>query len=203
MSSLTLELITLKILKAIMRKLLYFLSVTCVVLFFFYVILPSPPTPPALTGSLKSTEEGDTVQIPGVSAYFSQHDRAYVTNYYQENFDKLSFLGIKLPSFRLNHPPEYARTKIRDQIQTHFLEEVVHPFRETLFINGWEPEIAYKDNPQSINKYRIIVNDTLYISKTTLRPFYSSALVRIINFFGILISFYVVYVLTKKIVFSK
>lgn len=182
-----------------MKKISLILFFVLNVVFLIYLLLPSPPLPPPLPDSLKSTEPGDTVQISGVVAYFSQYDRAYVTAYYQDSFDKLPILGIKLPSYRLNHPPEFAREKIRDQIQTGFLEEVVHPFRESLFINGFQPEIDYKNNPQSLNKYRLIVDGKLYVSKTTLRPFYSSLQARITNYFLILTSFVIIYQLIKKI----
>ena len=39
---------------------------------------------------------------------------------------------------RLNYPPEDAQTLIRDQTQATFLEEIVHPMRESLFIAGNE-----------------------------------------------------------------
>ena len=45
-----------------------------------------------------------------------------------------------MPAFRLNYPPEEARTIIRDQTRSTFLEEIVHPLRESVFINGFEPK---------------------------------------------------------------
>lgn len=38
----------------------------------------------------------------------------------------------------LNYPPEDAQTLIRDQTKATFLEEVVHPMRESIFIAGNE-----------------------------------------------------------------
>jgi hypothetical protein len=40
----------------------------------------------------------------------------------------------------LNYPPEEAQTIIRDQTRSTFLEELVHPFRESIYINGFEPK---------------------------------------------------------------
>lgn len=44
-----------------------------------------------------------------------------------------------MPTYRLNYPPEEAQTLIRDQARSTFLEEIVHPFRESIFVNGFEP----------------------------------------------------------------
>jgi len=41
---------------------------------------------------------------------------------------------------RLNYPPEEAQTIIRDQTKATFLEEIVHPMRESIFIAGNELE---------------------------------------------------------------
>ena len=42
--------------------------------------------------------------------------------------------------YRLNYPPEESATLIRDQTHSTFLEEIVHPFRESIFISGYEPK---------------------------------------------------------------
>jgi hypothetical protein len=39
---------------------------------------------------------------------------------------------------RLNYPPEDAQTLIRDQTKATYLEEIVHPMRESLFVAGNE-----------------------------------------------------------------
>jgi len=187
----------------IVKKAFFLISIIFVFLFLIYLLLPSPTTIPPLPDSVKSTESGDTVQIPGVSAYFSQQKRDFVTKYYQDNFDKVSFLGLKLPSYRLNHPPELSHEKIRDNLLSSYFEEVVHPFRESLFINGWEPDVFFKGNKSAISRYVMIVDDQNYFSKTTLRPFYSNPILRVINFFGILASVFILYFLIKRIVFQK
>lgn len=40
---------------------------------------------------------------------------------------------------RLNYPPEMAQILIRDQTKSSYLEEIVHPFRESLYVNGFRP----------------------------------------------------------------
>jgi len=54
-------------------------------------------------------------------------------------------LNVSLPTYRLNYPPEEAQVIIRDQTKSTFLEEIVHPFRESFYINGYEPK-----EPQNI-----------------------------------------------------
>lgn len=51
-----------------------------------------------------------------------------------------------MPTLLFNYPPENARTLIRDQTDSTFLQELVHPFRESWYINGYEPKI-YLDRP--------------------------------------------------------
>ena len=163
--------------------------------------MPSPSVP-SLPDSLKSTEPGDTVQVPRVSAYYSQYDRKFLTKYYQDKFS-LKILGITFPTYRLNHPPEVAREKFRSGIETYYLEEVVIPLRETLFINGWEPDIFYENNPGKKVSEALVIDGKRYSSKTTLRPFYSTFSARMVNFIGIVVSLIILYFLTKKIIFDK
>lgn len=171
----------------------------CLILFLLYLLLPSQGVQ-ALPDSFKSTEPGDTVQIPGVSAYYSQLDRKFVTKYYQDQFSP-QFFGIKVPTYRINHQVEFAREKFRSGIQSSYLEEVVVPFRESLFINGWEPEVYLSG--EAVNKEIMVVEGTKYFSKTTLRPFYASIPAKIANFFGIIISALITYRLLRRIIVEK
>ena len=105
----------------------------------FYLVLPEPVIP-NLTPALKSTEPGDTVQMPGVWAYYTDLSREEVVAFYQQAFAKSPFLKIPLINYRLNHPPEYARETIIDTLKNNFYEELVHPLRGSLFIGGWVPK---------------------------------------------------------------
>ena len=104
-----------------------------------YLVLPEPVIP-NLPGALKSIEPGDTTQIPGIWAYYTNLSRREAIDFYKEAFSKSSFLKIPLPTYILNHPPEYARETIRATQQSNFYEEIVHPLRESLFVNGWIPK---------------------------------------------------------------
>jgi hypothetical protein len=83
-----------------------------------YLVWPGPNSIsniPPLPDSLKSDEPGDTTQNKDISAYFSNHRRKAVTDFYAENFAYMNILGIKIPPIKMNHPPEEAFTYIRDQ----------------------------------------------------------------------------------------
>jgi len=169
---------------------------------FVYLVLPVSNVPP-LPNSQKSEEPGDTVQVPRVSAYYTNLKRAEVTDFYKKYFSKSSFLGLPLPVITLNHPPEYGRIVIRDQILSSYLEEYVHPLRDSLYVNGWEPDVYFKDNPGARNQFQNLVGETRYFSKVTLRPFYSSIVARIGIFITIFILFFLFYILFRRIVSSR
>lgn len=140
-----------------------------------YLLLPTPVLP-TLPDSLKSTEPGDTWQNPDQSAYFSQMDRAEVLDFYQKNFTPQLF-GIHFPNYRLNYRPEDTATYIRKYIDSYYLEEVVNPMRESLFINGWTPSKSPTLEPLSEKArqtYTIVVDGQTYFSKITIKPYYSN-----------------------------
>jgi len=104
-----------------------------------YVLLPNPDFPEPPPDSVQSGELADT-ETPFRRAYFTDFTRNEVLEHYQAQFRKSELLGIPLPVFRLNYPPEESQTLIRDQTRSTFLEEIVHPGRESLFVNGFEPK---------------------------------------------------------------
>jgi len=109
------------------------------IIFLAYLSLPNPEFPTVPPDALQSDEPGDT-ETPLRRAYFTNLNRDEVMQHYKNEFKGSSFLGIYLPTYRLNYPPEEAQTIIRDQTRSTFLEEIVHPFRESIFINGFEPK---------------------------------------------------------------
>lgn len=134
----------------------------------FYLLLPSPPPLPPLPDSLKSVEPGDTVQIPGVSAYYSDHDRQTIISFYEQSFKKSAFMGIPLPTFRINHPPEKSKQVYVDTMRSYYLEEIVHPFKESLYVNGFEWESDVFTRPDKRIKNKLMVGDQIFKSKVTL-----------------------------------
>lgn len=135
-----------------------------------YLLLPGPKLPPPdLPESLKSTEPGDTIQLKNVSAYFTDKSRQEVLDFYTNYFSHSLFFNIPLLTYRLNHPPEYAREIIRDTTMTYYLEEIVHPLHGSLFVNGfeWENDVFTPKEMRAQNAIK--VGGKIWKSKITLR----------------------------------
>lgn len=114
-------------------------------LIYISFLTPAFPIPPS--DSVQSTEPGDSEAVSVRRAYFTNFTRSEVLEYYENQLRKVSLFGINipLPTYRLNYPPEDAQTLIRDQTRSTFLEEIVHPLRESFFVNGFEPKVAKDD----------------------------------------------------------
>lgn len=138
--------------------------------FIFYLLLPNPEFPKAPPDALQSGEPADT-ETPLRQAYFTNFSRKEVMHYFQSQMQKNHFLGMPLPAYSLNYPPEEAKTIIRDQTRSTFLEEIVHPFRESLFVNGFEA----KDE-----KDTIFIGGQVWKQKITVRFVPSNVLARIL-----------------------
>lgn len=126
-----------------MNKFLKIVGVIFSALFLFYLVLPGPDFPAPPPDAVQSQEKADQ-ETSLRRAYFTNLPRQEVVNYYREAFGK-SVFDLTLPSVRLNYPPEEAQERIRDQTRSTFLEEIVHPFRESFYINGFEPKNAKDD----------------------------------------------------------
>lgn len=139
----------------------------------------------ALPNSIKSTLSGDTVQFPNVSGYFSNHFRDFVVYFYVKNYQDSTHFPF--PPLRLNHPPEYSWTVINVNTDTTFLEELVYPLRDSLFVNGFE---TYRPNGTKVfwGGPRLMADDKEWAAKTTLRFYSSNFLIKIIVWLGIIIS---------------
>lgn len=153
-----------------------------------YLVFPGP-TIPDLEPALRSTEPGDTWQIPGVWAFYTDLSRREAIDFFEKAFSRSSFLGIPLPTFRLNHPPEYARETIRDTLASNFYEELIHPLRESLFISGWIPgeDKAYLAQSKDPITYFLIEGDR-YNAKITLYHVESPVWARLLVWTGIIAS---------------
>lgn len=135
-----------------------------------YLAYPLPKTPD-LYHSIKSTEPGDTTQLKNVKAFYNNLQRADVIDFYVKNYQNKHPLAIKL-----NHPPEKAKTIIKDTIQTYYLEEIIIPFKQSLFINGfnWQKDVFTKESDRPQNKMTIDGID--YTTKITLKTYTSNIL---------------------------
>lgn len=102
-----------------------------------YVWPDSPPFPVPPPDALQSQEPADTESLLRRS-YFTNYTRDQVIEHYKTHFDREVML-------RMNYRPEDAQTIIRDQTRSYYLEELVHPMRESLFINGFIAQNAKDD----------------------------------------------------------
>ena len=148
-----------------------------------YLLLPSPDNFPDLPGAVKSIEPGDTVQIKNVSAYYTDMPRKDVVNFYFNYFSRSPLLNIPLITYKLNHPPERIREVLRATQQSTFVEEIVHPLRESVFVNGFEWNNDPFTPPKSREQNILIVNGKTYQFKMTI--FYQKSVVwiRLIVFY--------------------
>ncbi len=167
-----------------------------------YLILPSPAFPD-LRDSGRSDEPGDTWQHPDQKGYYSNLSRAEVLSDIQSQFH-LKFMGFEIPTYRLNYRPEDAGDLVRDQLQSYYLEEIVIPFRESIFVNGWEPKKSPKyDLLPDKSTSDLYLHGVPYDAKITLRPVSSSVWVRIIVWTLIFPGTYFVYLSFKKAIAEK
>ena len=159
-----------------MLKKFIFLSLFIFNLFAFLYLLSPLPQIPDLPDSAKSDEPGDTVQLKNVSAYYTNQTRTQITNYYKSVYSgPLRII--------LNHPPEKAREIIRDTIQSYYFEEFVLPFKQSLYINGFEWENDVFTKPDKRVKNKLLFNGKEYKAKITIRTFPTSMPQRLISFF--------------------
>jgi hypothetical protein len=143
-------------------------------LFLTYLLIPTP-TLKDLPRSVKSDEPGDTVQMENVTAFYTNLTRTEVINFYRSVYTSPVLI-------RLNYPPEYAKTIFRDTMQSYYLEEFSLPFKESLYINGyeWENDVFTKPEKRVVNK--MIYKGIEYKSKISLKIISTSPFVRILNF---------------------
>jgi len=99
------------------------------ILFLVYLALPQPAFPNGLWDFIESTQPADK-ETPLRRGYYTNTTREQLMSHYIRAFK----WGIIL-----NYPPEQSQTIIRDQTKATFLEEIAHPMRESLFINGYRP----------------------------------------------------------------
>ncbi len=168
-----------------------------------YLALPEPVIP-NLPDSLKSTEPGDTVQIPGVWAYYTNFSREEVVSFYKEAFSHSSLLKVPLPTYILNHPPEYAQETIIDTLKNNFYEELIHPLRESLFISGWIPKedkVYLAKNKKPITEF--LVDGQTFSAKITLYHVRSSFWARFLVWTGIAFLIWLLFAAFKFILFSS
>ena len=131
-----------------MKKIFKISYIIASLFFILYLLIPNSGFPEQISSSFQSDEPAD-VETPSRRGYYLNGSRNEVITYYRQEFDNFIIFNknIDLFSLRLNYPPEESQTIIRDQTRSTYLEEIVHPFRESIFINGFEPK---KDNEKIV-----------------------------------------------------
>lgn len=171
------------------------------VLLLIYMIWPGPNKMSdfkPLPNSSKSKLAGDTWQIPNVVGYFSNNYREFVVSYYLKNYQQLS--NFPFPPLKLNRPPEYSWQVIKKHTDSTYIEELVYPLRDSLYVNGFEP--FYPDgSPKFWGSITFDVDGLSWFTKTTLRFYPSNVLIRIIVWLGIITLIYLLVKLGKRIIF--
>jgi hypothetical protein len=166
--------------------------------FLLYLLMPGPSSIDdflELPNSTTSSYEGDTIQVPDVAAYFSNNYRVFAIPFYSQNFQaKTKFF---FPPIRLNHPPEDAFAKIKDQTQSTYLEELTYPFRDSLYINGFEP--LENGLPRYRGADRIEYDGDRYDTKVIIRYYSSSIVSRITLWLGINMSVILLLYIGRKV----
>jgi len=160
-----------------------------------YLLSPIPLLPP-LPFSTRSLEPGDTIQIPNVTGYYTNLTRTEVINFYRANYNGLFRI-------RLNHPPEKSKEIIKDTIQSYYLEEFVLPFKESLYINGFEWENDVFTKPDKRIKNKLIYEGKEYKAKITIRSFPVPVSTRLIVFFLIEVLFLADVFLYYRLFFNR
>jgi hypothetical protein len=168
-----------------MKKILTFVYIVFSLTLLLYVSLPDFNFPKQPPDSVQSNEPADT-ETPLRRAYFTNYTRQQVLDWYEVQFKHSNFCNVPLPTYLLNYPPEDSGSIIRDQTRSTFLQEIVHPFRETLFINGYEPPLNEYQN-------RIVIDGVHYRQKIIIRYIPSNLILRFLVSLLTLISIPVIY----------
>lgn len=173
-----------------------------ILLLLIYLLIPGPTSIRdfyPLPDSVKSTEEGDTIQVPNVAGYYSNNYRNFAISFYLKNYqNKAHFF---LPPIRINYPPEFAFTYIKDQTQSTYLEELVYPLKSSLFINGFEP-FYEAGQPKYWGSTEFIRDGQVLETKVTLRYYPSPLGVRILVWAGISWAIWLLWKVGRKVVLN-
>jgi hypothetical protein len=109
-----------------LKKLVKILFIFTGIALLVYLAWPAPAFPTTLWDFQPSSEPADK-ESPLRRGYYTNLTREQLMSHYSKEFGW---------GERLNYPPEDAQTIIRDQTKATFLEEIVHPMRESLYIAG-------------------------------------------------------------------
>jgi hypothetical protein len=169
-------------------------------IFLVYLILPGPTSVeefPSLPGSVKSTLDGDTWQVPNVVGYFSNNYRDFATDFYKKNYQRKTLFPFG--PIKLNHPPEFAYTAIKDQTQSTYLEEFIYPLRDSLYVNGMEP-FEQNGQPKFEGATKFAEGGQgLHDTKVTLRYYPSPLWARLLTWLGVNLAIFLLWKVIRRV----
>lgn len=176
------------------KKIFFTIFILFNLLSILYLVSPVPALPD-LTNSAKSNLPGDTVQLKNVSGYFTNLSRSEVITFYKANFNGLFRI-------HLNHPPERSKELYVDTIQSNYLEEYILPFKESVFINGfeWQNDPFTKTEKRITNK--LIFQNKEYFAKITIKTFPTTIPQRLITFFFTEFAIIFIILIFKRVFFN-
>lgn len=170
------------------------------ILLLIYMLWPGPSKISdfaPLPSSSKSTLAGDNIaQVSNAAAYFSNNYREFVIPFYSKNYQSLS--NFPFSPLKLNHPPEYSWNVIKKHTDSTYLEELVYPLRDSLYINGFEPFYP-SGQPKFWGSTQFNASDQSWFTKTTLRFYPSNLIIRFLVWVGITASIYLLFKMGRKI----
>lgn len=156
------------------------------IIFVLYLLIPVP-TLPDLPYSAKSDEPGDTTQMVNITAFYTNQTRTQVINFYKAKYTSPIII-------RLNHPPEKSKEIIRDTTQSYYLEEFIIPFKESIFVNGYEWENDVFTKPEARAKNKLIFKGKEYKAKITIKKFPTNIAQRLFTLLSVEIGIiYIIY----------
>jgi len=182
-----------------MKKALVIFSVLVYLAGIYYLTQPDPVLPD-LDQTVRSDEPGDTWQNPDQKAFYTFRDnRPEILGELTQKFSQ-GLVGNL--TYRLNYRPEEAQELVRDQLRSYYLEEVIHPLRESMFINVWQPAVAPSLDEDQREAEQMSFGGIHYPVKVTLKPLASPAWARLLVWTAIFPAAYLVYESLKNAVRS-
>lgn len=140
-----------------------------------YLVIPSPRFPAPTPDSVQSLEEAD-LETPLRRTYFTNFSRKEILAHFKAELSQP--FAFPVPTYIVYYPPEDSQTLIRDQTRTVNLPEIIHPFRESLYVNIFESRSP---------KDEIWYKGVHYQERVTLKYTPSSAYIRIAVIFSALL----------------
>ena len=118
------------------------------VLFMIYLLFPTASFPENPEWVVGSDLERDQQEMESFRAYFTDERREKIMNHYYAEF-RPPILGKLNPWRTHDYAPEDARWHVVNMhFSANWLEEVHYPFRESIFVAGYEPP---EDEPRVLN----------------------------------------------------